>query len=377
MFDVLQKAESDHRSFYSAAEKHLEALYRIRNSFSGVPGEGFINGYIDAFSKTAAPWVVNLDLNCSGHAQEGIESMMKESRTIVEHMKNTVRATAKHVSGYKMNEQSMLTFLLAQEPNLVHDAKQIYSEETGVEPVIWTDEKLRDIPSTTYQTARIIYGLGYDAIHCMPQIGQDVAGALQKAAGEMGDRGTVHVINLTHPGYEDVKRDYHKDPVGTIDLMRQRALGSAVDVEIGKERFPVNVRSTGTIEPANRPDEIYQGLRDLYGDDIMIISIGIGPQGALPGCALYAGASIEGIGRFIFQDGKEFSAPENTERKSRACKRSGLLALGARYSDEPQPYPLDSIMGELSDFDPLIRDVTREGLARVYNMRAEEHESKP
>ncbi|MCK4714972.1 MAG: orotidine 5'-phosphate decarboxylase, partial [Candidatus Aenigmarchaeota archaeon] len=301
------------------------------------------------------------------------ERMMKESKRIVEHMKNTVRATAKHVSGYKMNEQSMLTFLLAQNPNLVHDAKQIYSEETGVEPVIWTDEKLRDIPSTTYQTARIIYGLGYDAIHCMPQIGQDVSGALQKAAEEMGNRGTVHVINLTHPGYEDVKRDYHKDPVGTINLMREGALGSDVDVEIGKERFPVNVKATGTIEPANRPDEIYQGLNDLYGDNIMIISIGIGPQGALPGCALYSGASIEGIGRFIFQDGKEFSTPENTERKSRACKRSCLLVLDASYSEEPQPYPLDSVMEELSDFSPSIRDLTKDGLERVYKMRMEEH----
>ena len=95
----------------------------------------------------------------------------------------------------------------------------------------------------------------------MPQIGQDVSGALQKAAGEMDNRGTVHVINLTHPGYNGVKLDYHKDPVGTINLMRQRALGSDTDVEIGKNTFPVHLRATGTIEPANRPDEIYRGWR--------------------------------------------------------------------------------------------------------------------
>ncbi len=374
MFEVLQQTETDHRSFYKATESHLKTLYKIKDSFSGVPGEEFVNRYIDAFSKTASPFVVNLDLNCSEYAGD-FDRMLEKSRDITEHMKRTVKATAKQVSGYKMNEQSMLTFLIAQEPRFVEHAKELYYDEVGVEPVLWTDEKLRDIPSTTYQTARIIYGLGYDAIHCMPQIGQDVAGALQKAAGEMGNRGTVHVINLTHPGYESVKEDYHKDPVGTINLMRKRALGSTTDVEIGKDTHQVNVRSTGTIEPANRPDEIYQGRRDMYNDDIMIISIGIGPQGALPGCALYSGASIEGIGRFIFQEEEGFSTPEKMERKSRASKRSCLHALNARYSDTLQPYPLDRVMEELKDFNPSIRDVTREGLDRVYKMRLGEHES--
>ncbi len=373
MFEVLQETESDYKQFVPAAENHLATLYRIQDSFSGDAGEGFVNRYIDAFSRTGAPWVVNLDLNCSKHSKEGIDRMVVESRKITNHMKETVKSTAKHVSGYKMNEQSMLTFLTGLNPWFVEEAKDIYQSIVGVEPVLWTDEKLRDIPSTTYQTAKIIYGLDYDAIHCMPQIGQDVSGALQKAATEMGNRGTIHVINLTHPGYNDVKRDYHKDPVGTINLMRERALGSDVEVEIGKDTHDVRVRSTGTIEPANRPDEIYQGLKDLYGDDIMIVSIGIGPQGALPGCALYSGASIEGIGRFIFQDGDGFAAPERMGRKSRACKRSSLLALDARYSGQPRPYPLDMVMDELRDFDPSIRDTTKEGLDKVYRMRLDEH----
>lgn len=368
MFEILEKTESDYKNLRCAAETHLESIERIHDSFKGDVGEHFVQRYIDAFSKTGAPYVVNLDLNSSSYAGN-FDEMFSESKRILDHMKKTVKSTAKHVSGYKMNEQSMLTFLMAQEPDFVNQAKGIYFDEVGAEPVLWTDEKLRDIPSTTYQTARIIYGLGYDAIHCMPQIGQDVSGALQKAAEEMGNRGTVHVINLTHPGYNDVKTDYHKDPVETIDLMRKRALGSAVDVEIGKESFRVWVRATGTIEPANRPDELYQGYMNRYGNDIMVISIGIGPQGALPGCALYSGATIEGIGRFIFSDDGGFSSTEDMEKKSRACKRSALHALKARYSGVPQPYPLDLVMEELSGFNPSIRDEAREGLRRVYGMR--------
>lgn len=372
MFEVLQQTDSDYQSFYKAAERHLETLYRIKDSFSGESGEEFVNKYTNSFSRTGSPFVINLDLNCSKYAGN-FERMFEESKKIIEHMKKAVKSTAKHVSGYKMNEQSMLTFLIGQEPRFVEQAKELYFDIVGEEPVLWTDEKLRDIPSTTYQTAKIIYGLGYDAIHCMPQIGQDVSGALQLAAEEMGGRGTIHVVNLTHPGYRGVKEDYFKDPIETINLMRKRAQCSSADVEIGKDVKNVIVRSTGTIEPANRPDEIYQGRNDMYGDKILIVSIGIGPQGALPGCALYSGASVEGIGRFIFEGAVGFEKPENMEKKAWACKRSCLHALGASYSDPPQQYPLDRIMEELEEFNPSIHQTTQEGLDRVYQMRMEEH----
>jgi orotidine-5'-phosphate decarboxylase len=383
MFEMLERTEGDYERLVPAAGKHMESLCRIAENFrypqpviscperSPMGMDALIGGYVRAFGATGSPYVVNLDLNCSEDAED-FRGMLKESKRITEHMKKAVRATARHVSGYKMNEQSMLTFLLAEEPGFVHEAKEIYGNETGVEPVIWTDEKLRDIPSTTYQTAMIIYGLGYDAIHCMPQIGPDVAGALHAASRRMGGKGTVHVINLTHPGYLDVKRDYFKDPVGTVDLMRKRALGHDTEVDAGNSKFFYRVRASGTIEPANRPDELYQGRKDIYGDDILIISIGIGPQGALPGCALYAGASVEGIGRFIFEDGKGFSSPADMKRKSRACKRSCLRALDARYSDPPERYPLDEVMQELSGFDPGIKDMTREGLEKVYRSRLED-----
>lgn len=372
MFEILEETENyQYRGFLKAAERHLEGINGIRESLVGVSGQEFVQGYINVFSRTGSPYVVNLDLNASGFAGD-LDLMVSKSKEITKHMKKTVLSTRKHVSGYKMNEQSMLTFLIAGEPKLIENLIDIYSDGVGTEPLIWTDEKLRDIPSTTYQTAKIIYALGYKAIHCMPQIGPDVAGALQLAADELGGRGTVHVINLTHDGYDGyVKREYFKDPVGTIDLMRENALGNLtteVDVGDGK-KHEVIIRATGTIEPANRPDEIFQGLEDIYENRIMIISIGIGPQGALPGTALYSGATIEGIGRFIFRGKGGFEAPEVMEKKSRLCKRSCLLALDARYSETPEPYPLEEIMKELAEFDPSIRETTREGLDRVYQKR--------
>ena len=181
-FEYLKEVEGrDFESFLPAAEQHLEHLKELQSKFEGVAGEAFIGNYVNAFELTGSPAVVNLDRNVSEFAKNR-KSMIEEAPRITDEMREIVRSTAGNVAGYKMNEQSMLTFLLGGEPTFVQDAKDIYKEIVGVDPVLWTDEKIRDIPSTNYQTSRIILGLGFDAIHNMPQIGPDGSGATQLAA---------------------------------------------------------------------------------------------------------------------------------------------------------------------------------------------------
>jgi len=69
----------------------------------------------------------------------------------------------------------------------------------------------------------------------------------------------------------------------------------------------------------------------------MIISIGIGTQGALPGSALYAGATCEGIGRFIFNGFNGVDSPENITKKVDLCKPN------PRYSHLRQDTQMDLI----------------------------------
>ena len=80
----------------------------------------------------------------------------------------------------------------------------------------------------------------------------------------------------------------------------------------------------------------------IYNDKIMIISIGIGTQGALPGSALYAGATCEGIGRFIFNGFNGVDSPENITKKADLANQSALLALASRYTNGP--YPLEKLI---------------------------------
>ena len=269
-----------------------------------------------------------------------------------------------------MNFQSLLTFLIAKRPNFVQDVKEIFKAKTNVEPVVWLDQKLGDIPNTNFQAADILYKLGFDAVHALPQIGPDCAGAVQLAAERNGMAGVVHVINMTHEGYKEVKKDYFKGEE-VIDKMRERTLGNyTYPVKLGKETTNVKIRAIGTIEPANRPYELFDGYRRIYNNKIMIISIGIGPQGALPGSALYAGATCEGIGRFIFRGEEGIDTAENIEEKAKLCKQCALLALSAKYSNEP--YPLSEILDTLSDFSPEIAEKTKEDLDKIYRVRKSE-----
>jgi orotidine-5'-phosphate decarboxylase len=374
-FSILRQLEPDYKNFLTPLESYQREVIGIQENLRGVAGEKFLGQWSNAFGMTGSPIVVNLDHNAS--SAKNLDEMIRGSKNKVREMKEIVKSTVGNVSGYKMNEQSMLTFLVAGEPYFLSDAKTIFRDESErkfqvrVDPILWTDEKLRDIPSTTYQTAKIIYNLGYDAIHCMPQLGPDVAGALQLAAEEKGGRGVIHVINLTHDGYNYVKENYFKEGEKTVDLLRKNSLGNLeTEVKIRRGENPkVKIRATGTIEPANRPHELFQS-KGKYENKLGIISIGIGPdQGAWPGSALYAGAHIEGIGRFIYEnDNKELDTPENISKKASACKRSALRALKARY--EGSPYPFEEVKEELGEFLFPLSDVTKKQLGLVYENRS-------
>lgn len=362
-FNILQDKSKGNKKaveFKTAAENHLDkSLESLKINTKGVVGEKFIDKFMSAFKLTGSPIVINLDHNVS-------EKRLNESPKIVKELEMIVESTAEHVSGYKMNFQSLLTFLIAKRPNFVQEIKELYKAKTNVEPAVWLDQKLGDIPNTNFQAADILYKLGFDAVHVLPHIGSDSVGAVQLAAQKNNMAGVIHVINMTHEGYKEVKRDYFKE--GVIDKLRASTLGErSFPVRIGNETKDVKIRAIGTIEPANRPYELFDGYEGIYNNKVMIISIGIGLQGALPGSALYAGATCEGIGRFIFKGAKGIDDAKNIERKANLCKQSALLALSARYSNKP--YPIETILEILKDFKPEISEKTKEDLDKIHSVR--------
>ncbi len=346
LFTILIRSSED-PLLISAASEHLEQCLKIKRNYHGTTGKEFINKWIEGFKKTGSPICVNLDSNISNKDLNSAESVVKEMEKIIE-------ATAGHVTGYKMNFQSMLTFLIAKRIDFVSEIREIYKSScikkfgVDIEPVVWLDQKLGDIPNTNYQSADILYKLGFDAVHGHPLLGPDSMAGIHKAAEENGNKGVVYVVNMTHDGFNQiVKRKYLRPE--TIDILREQVI---------KDRV------VGTIEPANRPSEIFDSYNRIYHDNLMIISIGIGVQGALPGSALYAGATCEGIGRFILE-GMDDPKPEiSVERRAKLCKESSLLAILARKNKKA--YPLDLIKSKLSEYSPNINKQTKFELDEIY-----------
>ncbi|RJS81439.1 hypothetical protein CW713_06280, partial [Methanophagales archaeon] len=177
-FKILRETDKENKNInelIKAAEDHLgKTLTPIKKNIAESVGEKFVNKFIDCFNVTGSPIFINLDHNIS-------EKQLEKSEIIVKELEMIVESTAGHVSGYKMNFQSLLTFLIAKRPGFVQEVKEIFKAKTNVEPVVWLDQKLGDIPSTNFQAADILYKLGFDAVHVLPQIGPDSVGAVQLA----------------------------------------------------------------------------------------------------------------------------------------------------------------------------------------------------
>jgi orotidine-5'-phosphate decarboxylase len=57
--------------------------------------------------------------------------------------------------------------------------------------------------------------------------------------------------------------------------------------------------ATGIVAPATRPNRVKR-YRDIIGENMLIISPGVGPQGGQIGDAIKEGANFEVIGRLIY-----------------------------------------------------------------------------
>jgi orotidine-5'-phosphate decarboxylase len=68
--------------------------------------------------------------------------------------------------------------------------------------------------------------------------------------------------------------------------------------------------ATGIVAPATRPNRVRK-YRKIIGNDMLIISPGVGPQGGKIGDAILEGANFEIIGRLIY------NAPDQAEAARR------------------------------------------------------------
>jgi len=143
-------------------------------------------------------------------------------------------------------------------------------------PVI-TDFKVADIPEISSSIVRNAVHYGADGITLQGFVGKDTLEACIRVAHESSAL-TFVVTEMSHPGAERFML-----PVGTEIARMAKELGS-----------------DGIVAPATRPERMKE-YRKIAGEDMLIMSPGVGAQGANVGDAIRAGANFEVIGRRIYQ----------------------------------------------------------------------------
>ena len=176
-----------------------------------------------------------------------------------------LKSTSKYIDAIKIGYPLVLKAGIG----IVRELKETYTQ-----PVI-ADFKVSDIPYISKRIARITFHHGCDGIMVHGFAGPDVVKACVKEA----KRNMVFVVTeLTSPG-------------GTI-------FTESVAEDIA--RMAKVLGAYGIQAPGTRPERIAK-LRKIVGENLIIISCGIGAQGPDPGSAISAGADFEIIGRAIYE----------------------------------------------------------------------------
>lgn len=208
-------------------------------------------------------------------AEEDIEkeNIDKKYLNILSEVKNSIAAVK---IGYPL--------VLKTNLGILTQAKR----KVGV-PVI-ADFKIADIPYTNRQISRCAYKAGADGVIAHAFVGQDSLEAVINAAREEGEKGVIILPSMSHEGGK----------MFIQPLCNQM-------IKLAKE-----VGATGIIGPATRPEDV-ENLRSRAGKDLLIITPGVGAQGAHPGDAIRCGADYEIVGRAIYTS----DAPEKEAEKIR------------------------------------------------------------
>ncbi len=177
-------------------------------------------------------------------------------------------------------------------PLVLSAGMEIVEKLAKLAPVI-CDFKVADIPNTDRLIVEQVKKRGASGIIVHAFTGSDSMKAAVDAAGDMD---VFAVTEMSHPG------------------------GKEFTAKVADELAKVAVDSgaTGIIAPATRPERI-RHLRDIIGDDMLILSPGVGAQGGSAKDTIEAGADFIIVGRAIYKS-------ENPEESAKKIVREiGLI----------------------------------------------------
>lgn len=195
-----------------------------------------------------------------------------------------VSKTAEHAVAFKINRHLVLPLGLFDGIPRVID--RIHDQGLTV----IADCKLNDIGNTNMHIARYYFDAGFDAIIANPFIGLEggMDGVLELSRNRK--RGIITLCYMSHPGAKDGYGLYaSSDPKGKTEPIYLQFARKARMWDVD-----------GVIVGATSPEKITE-IRQTLGDEVPILSPGVGTQGGSARAALDAGADFIIVARSIIE----------------------------------------------------------------------------
>ncbi|WMW23415.1 orotidine-5'-phosphate decarboxylase [Methanolobus mangrovi] len=153
---------------------------------------------------------------------------------------------------------------------------EIIGQLSKYAPII-ADFKVADIPNTNRLICEQVFKAGADGVIVQGFTGHDSLEAAVKLAKEQ-KKDIFVVTEMSHPG--------------ALDFMQQAGEGIA--------KMAADVKASGVVAPATRPERVTE-IRKIIGNELSIISPGVGAQGGSASDVIKAGADWVIVGRSIYQ----------------------------------------------------------------------------
>ncbi|WP_321430751.1 orotidine-5'-phosphate decarboxylase [uncultured Methanolobus sp.] len=161
-------------------------------------------------------------------------------------------------------------------PLVLSTGMDMISKLSEFAPII-ADFKVADIPNTNRLICEQVFKAGADAVIVQGFTGNDSLEAAVKLAKEQ-NRDIYVVTEMSHPG--------------ALDFMQQVGEGIA--------KMAADAKASGVVAPATRPERVAE-IRKIIGNELSIISPGVGAQGGSASDVIKAGADWVIVGRAIYQ----------------------------------------------------------------------------
>ncbi|MBI1286132.1 MAG: orotidine-5'-phosphate decarboxylase [Flavobacteriales bacterium] len=152
-------------------------------------------------------------------------------------------------------------------------------------PII-ADFKVADAPVTNNRIVKLVKDAGADSIMVHAIVGTDAIYEIKQIGG--GELEIIVVTELTHPGGLEFTRKYAEE-------------AAKLALEMG---------CLGIQAPGTRPEQI-EKLRQIVGQDMIIVACGVGAQGGQYSEVIKAGADYAIIGRAIYESSNPSLAIES------------------------------------------------------------------